>query len=124
MYSCYIEGRKTNRAVRKVQLEVRGKGMDKIRLQQRNCGLYQNIPFATAITSQNWYIFRDDNEHILPELFYRIIFMALVYPPPLVRGEDTLAGWRRGWGGQYFGRRRNSSVIYIRKYFVMALLSL
>jgi len=23
---------------------------------------------------------------------------ASVYPPPLVRGEDTLAGWRGGWG--------------------------
>ena len=23
---------------------------------------------------------------------------ASVYPPPLVREEDTLAGWRRGWG--------------------------
>ncbi len=31
---------------------------------------------------------------------------ASVYPPPLVRGEDTLAGWRGGWGGQYFGRRQ------------------
>jgi hypothetical protein len=28
---------------------------------------------------------------------------ASVYPPPLVRGEDTLAGWRWGWGGQYMG---------------------
>jgi hypothetical protein len=24
--------------------------------------------------------------------------LASVYPPPLVRGEDTLAGWRRGGG--------------------------
>jgi hypothetical protein len=33
---------------------------------------------------------------------------ASVYLPPLVRGEDTLAGWRleRGMGGQYFGRRQ------------------
>jgi hypothetical protein len=23
---------------------------------------------------------------------------ASVYPPPLVQGEDTLAGWRGGWG--------------------------
>jgi hypothetical protein len=23
---------------------------------------------------------------------------ASVCPPPLVRGEDTLAGWRGGWG--------------------------
>jgi hypothetical protein len=30
---------------------------------------------------------------------------AKVYPSPLVRGEDTLAGWRGG-GGQYFGRRQ------------------
>ncbi len=28
-------------------------------------------------------------------------------PPPLVRGEDTLAGWRGGGlGGQYFGRHQ------------------
>ncbi len=26
--------------------------------------------------------------------------------PPLFRGEDTLAGWRGGWGSQYFGRRK------------------
>jgi hypothetical protein len=25
-------------------------------------------------------------------------------PPPLVRGEDTLAGWRRGGGSIVFGR--------------------
>jgi hypothetical protein len=31
---------------------------------------------------------------------------ASVSPPPLVRGEDTLAGWRGGWEGQYFGRRQ------------------
>jgi hypothetical protein len=34
---------------------------------------------------------------------------ASVYPPPLLRGEDTLAGWKGGWprvGGQYFGRRK------------------
>jgi hypothetical protein len=28
-----------------------------------------------------------------------------VYPPPLLRGEETLAGRRGGVGGQYFGRR-------------------
>jgi hypothetical protein len=43
-------------------------------------------------------------------------------PPRLVRGEDTLAGWStgggKGGGGQYFGRRRPSSVLYICKYFV------
>jgi hypothetical protein len=27
---------------------------------------------------------------------------ASVYPPPLVRGEDTLAGWRGGGGGSIF----------------------
>jgi hypothetical protein len=32
---------------------------------------------------------------------------ASVYPPPpSVRGEDTVAGWRGGRGGQYFGRRQ------------------
>jgi hypothetical protein len=23
---------------------------------------------------------------------------CVLYPPPLLRGEDTLAGWRGGWG--------------------------
>jgi hypothetical protein len=27
-------------------------------------------------------------------------------PGELLRGEDTLAGWRGGMGGQYFGRRK------------------
>ncbi len=30
---------------------------------------------------------------------------AIVYPPPLVGGEDTLARGRGGVGGHYFGRR-------------------
>jgi hypothetical protein len=51
---------------------------------------------------------------------------ASMYPPPLVRGKDTLAGLRGEWGGgggQYFGRRRHSSVLYIRKYFVVGGIS-
>jgi hypothetical protein len=27
-------------------------------------------------------------------------------PPPLLRGEDTIAWWRGGGEGQYFGRRK------------------
>jgi hypothetical protein len=48
---------------------------------------------------------------------------ASVYPPPpFVRGEDTLAGWR-GVGGQYFGRRQTLRVLYLCKYFVIPPIS-
>ncbi len=40
-----------------------------------------------------------------------------VYPPPLVRGEDTLAGWRGGWGVNVLEDARHCSVLNI-KYFV------
>jgi hypothetical protein len=40
------------------------------------------------------------------------------HPPPLVRGEDTLAGWRGGWGVNILEDARHSSVLYICKYFV------
>jgi hypothetical protein len=43
---------------------------------------------------------------------------ASVYPPPLVRGEDTLAGWREGWGLNILEDVRHSSVLYVCKYFV------
>jgi hypothetical protein len=43
---------------------------------------------------------------------------ASVYPPPLVRGEDTLAGWRRGWGVNILKDVRHISVLYVCKYFV------
>jgi hypothetical protein len=43
---------------------------------------------------------------------------ASVYPPPVVRGEDTLAGWRGGWGVNILEDARHSSVLYICKYFV------
>jgi hypothetical protein len=39
-------------------------------------------------------------------------------PPPLVRGEDTLAGWRGGWGVNILEDARHSSVLFICKYFV------
>jgi hypothetical protein len=39
-------------------------------------------------------------------------------PPSLVRGEDTLAGWRGGWGVNILEDARHSSVLYICKYFV------
>ncbi len=38
---------------------------------------------------------------------------ASVYPPPLLRGEDTLAGWRRGWGVNILEDARHSSVLYL-----------
>ncbi len=38
-----------------------------------------------------------------------------VYAPPLVRGEDTLAGWRGGWGVNILEDARHSSELYIRK---------
>jgi hypothetical protein len=43
---------------------------------------------------------------------------ASVYPPLLVRGEDTLAGWRGGWGVNILEVARHSSVLYVCKYFV------
>jgi hypothetical protein len=39
-------------------------------------------------------------------------------PLPLVRGEDTLAGWRGGWGVNILEDARHSSVFYVCKYFV------
>jgi hypothetical protein len=42
-------------------------------------------------------------------------------PPPLVRGEDTLAGWKGGGGHggvNILEDARHCSVLYIRKYFV------
>jgi hypothetical protein len=36
-------------------------------------------------------------------------------PPPLLRGEDTFAGWRGGWGGgvNILEDARHSSVFYL-----------
>ncbi len=42
-------------------------------------------------------------------------------PPPLVRGEDTLAGWREGWGVNILEDAGHSSVLYVCKYFVVLL---
>jgi hypothetical protein len=47
-----------------------------------------------------------------------LLHPASVYPPPLVRGEVTLAGRRGGWGVNILEDARHSSVLYIRKYFV------
>jgi hypothetical protein len=44
---------------------------------------------------------------------------CVVYPLPLVRGEDTLAGRRGGWGVNILEDARHSSVLYICKYFVV-----
>jgi hypothetical protein len=35
-----------------------------------------------------------------------------------VRGEDTLAGWRGGWGVKILEDARHSSVLYLCQYFV------
>ncbi len=43
---------------------------------------------------------------------------ASVYHPPLVRGEDTLARRRGGWGVNILEDVRHSSVLYVCKYFV------
>jgi hypothetical protein len=43
-------------------------------------------------------------------------------PPPLVRGEDTLAGWRGGGELIVSEAARHCSVLYIWKYFVMLAL--
>jgi hypothetical protein len=40
-------------------------------------------------------------------------------PPPLVLGEDTLAGWRGGCGINILEDARHCSVLYICNYFVM-----
>jgi hypothetical protein len=41
-----------------------------------------------------------------------------VYPPPLERGEDTLAGWRGGRGVNILEDVRHSCVLYVCKYLV------
>jgi hypothetical protein len=46
---------------------------------------------------------------------------ASVYPPPpLVRGEDTLAGWRGGGVVNSSEDARHCSVLYICKYSVVS----
>ncbi len=39
-------------------------------------------------------------------------------PPAFGAGEDTLAGWRGGWGVNILEDARHSPVLYIHKYFV------
>jgi hypothetical protein len=39
-------------------------------------------------------------------------------PPAGGAGEDTLAGWRMGWGDNILEDAKHSSVLYICKYFV------
>ncbi len=43
----------------------------------------------------------------------------VVYPPSLLRGEDTLAGWRGG-GGSTIRKTPDTALLYICKYFVAA----
>jgi hypothetical protein len=44
---------------------------------------------------------------------------ASVYPAAFGAGEETLAGWRGGWGVNILEDARHSSVLYICKYFVV-----
>jgi hypothetical protein len=44
---------------------------------------------------------------------------ASVYHPLLVRGKDTLAGWRGGGWVNILDDARHSSVLYMCKYFVL-----
>jgi hypothetical protein len=47
------------------------------------------------------------------------VFQNIDPPPPhRPAGEDTLAGWRGGWGFNILEDARHCSVLYIRKYFV------
>ncbi len=45
-------------------------------------------------------------------------------PPPLLRGEDLLVGWRVGWGVNILEDAGHSSVLYICKYFVVTVIGL
>jgi hypothetical protein len=38
---------------------------------------------------------------------------ASVYPPSLLRGEDTLAGWRGGGGGSIFWKTQDTALYSI-----------
>jgi hypothetical protein len=53
------------------------------------------------------------------------VFQDIDPPPPFHRpasafgaGEDTLAGWRGGWGVNILEDARHSSELYLCKYFV------
>jgi hypothetical protein len=45
------------------------------------------------------------------------------HPPPLVWVEDTLAGWRGGWGVNILEDARHCSVLCICKFFVSITVS-
>jgi hypothetical protein len=45
-------------------------------------------------------------------------FFQNINPPPLVRVEDLLAGWRGVWGANILEDARHSSVLYVCMYFV------
>ncbi len=53
-----------------------------------------------------------------PGFFQPFTARRVCTPPPLVRGKDTFAGWRGGWGVNALEDARHSSVLYIYKYFV------
>ncbi len=46
------------------------------------------------------------------------VFQNIDPSPPHRPGEDTLAGWRGGWGVNILEDVRHSSVLYICKYVV------
>ncbi len=51
----------------------------------------------------------------------RRVCITIPPPLPLVRGKDTLAGSRGGWGVKILEDARHSSVLYICKYFVLCI---
>jgi hypothetical protein len=58
------------------------------------------------------------------------VFQNIDPPPPSlpgecvrVRGKDTFAGWRGGWGVNILEDVRHSSVLYVCKYFVFGGIS-
>ncbi len=53
-------------------------------------------------------VFQNIDPPPLPPTARRV---CVLYPPPLVRGEDTLHGWRGGWGVNFVGRRQTQLCI-------------
>ncbi len=80
------------------------------------CKCEKNYTFSYILQKVKSYFFANIYSIILRliPIKFETLKPPSVYPPPLVRREDTLAGWRGG-GGQYFGRRQT---LHVCKYFV------